>query len=57
MARTLIGTVTSDKGNKTIVINIAERKTHPLYKIPKNLQQFPGRRNNDTARIQIDGSG
>jgi small subunit ribosomal protein S17 len=32
MARTLIGTVTSDKGNKTIVINIAERKTHPLYK-------------------------
>jgi small subunit ribosomal protein S17 len=32
MARTITGTVVSDKGNKTIVINVAERKTHPLYK-------------------------
>jgi small subunit ribosomal protein S17 len=32
MARTLIGTVASDKADKTIVINIAVRKTHPLYK-------------------------
>jgi small subunit ribosomal protein S17 len=32
MARTLIGVVASDKTNKTIVINVAERKTHPLYK-------------------------
>lgn len=32
MARTLMGTVTSDKGDKTIVITIATRKTHPLYK-------------------------
>lgn len=32
MARTLTGTVSSDKGNKTIVITIATRKTHPLYK-------------------------
>jgi small subunit ribosomal protein S17 len=32
MARTLIGVVASDKADKTIVINVAERKTHPLYK-------------------------
>ena len=32
MARTLTGTVTSDKANKTIVITVATRKTHPLYK-------------------------
>jgi small subunit ribosomal protein S17 len=32
MARTIIGTVVSDKADKTIVINVAERKTHPLYK-------------------------
>jgi small subunit ribosomal protein S17 len=32
MARTLVGIVSSDKANKTIVINIAVRKTHPLYK-------------------------
>jgi small subunit ribosomal protein S17 len=32
MSRTLVGTVTSDKGNKTIVITVHTRKTHPLYK-------------------------
>jgi small subunit ribosomal protein S17 len=32
MARTLVGVVSSDKADKTIVINVAERKTHPLYK-------------------------
>ena len=32
MARTLIGTVTSDKGDKTIVISVHTRKTHPIYK-------------------------
>jgi small subunit ribosomal protein S17 len=32
MARTLVGIVASDKADKTIVINIAVRKTHPLYK-------------------------
>ncbi len=32
MARTLIGVVASDKADKTIVITVAERKTHPLYK-------------------------
>jgi small subunit ribosomal protein S17 len=32
MARTITGTVVSDKADKTIVISVAERKTHPLYK-------------------------
>lgn len=32
MARTLIGTVTSDKADKTIVIAVHTRKTHPIYK-------------------------
>lgn len=32
MARTLIGNVTSEKGDKTIVITVHTRKTHPIYK-------------------------
>ncbi|MBI5906793.1 30S ribosomal protein S17 [Candidatus Saccharibacteria bacterium] len=32
MGRILTGVVTSDKGDKTIVITVATRKTHPLYK-------------------------
>lgn len=32
MARTITGTVTSDKGDKTIVITTKERHTHPMYK-------------------------
>lgn len=32
MARTIIGTVTSNKTDKTIVVTVHERKTHPLYR-------------------------
>lgn len=32
MARTITGIVSSDKSDKTIVINVTTRKTHPLYK-------------------------
>ena len=32
MAHTLIGTVTSDKRDKTITVSIASRETHPLYR-------------------------
>lgn len=32
MARTLTGEVTSAKGDKTIVVAIRTRKTHPIYK-------------------------
>lgn len=30
--KTITGRVTSDKGDKTIVITFTERKTHPVYK-------------------------
>ena len=32
MAKTLIGVVSSDKGDKTIVVTVTSRKTHPIYK-------------------------
>lgn len=32
MAKTLTGRVVSNKSDKTIVINVVVRKTHPLYK-------------------------
>src|SRR4051812_41094788 len=32
MSRVITGRVTSDKGEKTIVITVAVRKTHPIYK-------------------------
>lgn len=32
MAKQLIGIVSSNKGDKTIVVTVHERKTHPLYK-------------------------
>jgi small subunit ribosomal protein S17 len=32
MARQIIGTVSSNKGDKTIVVTVHERKTHPLYR-------------------------
>lgn len=31
MAKTLTGIVTSDKADKTIVITVTSRETHPLY--------------------------
>jgi small subunit ribosomal protein S17 len=32
MARTITGSVVSDKADKTIVISVTVRKTHPIYK-------------------------
>lgn len=32
MSHTLIGTVTSDKRDKTITVSIVSRETHPLYR-------------------------
>lgn len=31
-AKTIIGVVTSNKADKTIIVNVATRKTHPLYR-------------------------
>jgi small subunit ribosomal protein S17 len=32
MAKTFVGVVSSDKADKTIVVKVATRKTHPIYK-------------------------
>lgn len=32
MARILTGTVVSDKSDKTIIVSVETRKTHPIYK-------------------------
>jgi small subunit ribosomal protein S17 len=32
MAKTFTGIVSSDKGDKTIVVTVATSKTHPIYK-------------------------
>lgn len=32
MARTLVGVVASDKADKTIVVRVDTRKTHPVYR-------------------------
>lgn len=32
MAKTLTGTVTSDKADKTITVTVTSRETHPIYK-------------------------
>lgn len=32
MAKQLIGTVSSNKGDKTIVVTVRTRKTHPIYR-------------------------
>lgn len=32
MARSMTGVVSSDKADKTIVVTVSTRKTHPLYK-------------------------
>jgi small subunit ribosomal protein S17 len=32
MSKTLIGTVSSDKVDKTIVVTVHSQKTHPLYR-------------------------
>ncbi len=32
MARSLVGIVASEKADKTIVVTVATRKTHPIYK-------------------------
>lgn len=32
MAKTLVGVVVSDKADKSIVVKVVTRKTHPIYK-------------------------
>ncbi len=50
--RTLIGTVTSDKMEKTIVVAINEKKNHPLYnKGTKFTRKFKVRDENNEAKV------
>lgn len=32
MTKTFVGVVSSDKADKTIIVKVATRKTHPIYK-------------------------
>ena len=50
--RTLIGTVTSDKMDKTIVVAINEKKNHPLYKKgTKFTRKFKAHDENNEAKV------
>lgn len=52
MARILTGKVTSDKGDKTIVITVARRKTHPIYKKQYTVKtKFMAHDENNEAKI------
>lgn len=50
--RTLVGVVTSDKMDKTIVVAINEKKNHPLYKKgTKFTRKFKAHDENNEARV------
>ena len=50
--RTLVGVVTSDKMEKTIVVAINEKKSHPLYgKGTKFTRKFKVRDENNEAKV------
>ena len=52
MARTLTGRVSGDKNDKTIVITVATRKTHPIYKKQYTLnKKFMAHDENNQAKI------
>ena len=51
MARTITGVVTSDKADKTIVIAVHTRKTHPIYKKQYTItSKFMAHDEDNTAR-------
>jgi len=50
--KTLIGVVTSDKMDKTIVVAINEKKSHPLYgKGTKFTRKFKAHDENNEAKV------
>lgn len=52
MGRSITGTVTSDKTDKTIVITVVTRKTHPLYKKQYSVRtKFMAHDENNTAKL------
>jgi len=52
MAKTIIGTVSSDKTDKTIVVTVRTRKTHPLYRKQYTVsKKFMAHDENNEARV------
>ncbi len=52
MAKTITGTVSSIPGNKTIVVKVERRKTHPLYrKQYKETSKFMAHDEKNQAKI------
>lgn len=48
----LLGTVVSDKGNKTIIVATVESKKHPLYgKIIKSTKKYAAHDENNDAKV------
>ncbi len=52
MAKTLQGVVSSDRGDKTIVVTVANRITHPIYKKQYTVsRKFMAHDENNEAKI------
>lgn len=52
MAKTIIGTVSSDKVDKTIVVTVRTRKTHPLYRKQYSIsKKFMAHDENNEAHV------
>lgn len=52
MAKTIIGTVSSDKTDKTIVVTVQTRKTHPLYRKQYSVsRKFMAHDENNEAQV------
>lgn len=52
MAKTLTGFVSSDRGDKTIVVTIRTRKTHPIYKKQYSIsKKFMAHDENNEAKV------
>lgn len=52
MAKSITGVVSSDKADKTIVVTVRERKTHPLYRKQYTVsKKFIAHDENNEARM------
>jgi small subunit ribosomal protein S17 len=52
MAKSITGIVSSDKADKTIVVTVRERKTHPLYRKQYTVsKKFIAHDENNEAKI------
>ena len=52
MAKTIVGTVSSDKVDKTIVVTVRTRKTHPIYRKQYSVsKKFMAHDENNEAKL------